>query len=269
MCENLQNAGRWACCLVDYFTTKYLVSNSDHVVHPLIPQVLGGRCVMSVDCTSLLNARHVFGEDVKDGLMQTTLPHSTEYLTFNDVMIYNNDRFKFVLYDSTESEEGRMVQSEYIDVATMTSMDSLWSSKKRDGARVLIICYGVGVNTARQAQSALVESEGIGDVLVMDSPYLSDIPKQMKTLLDEHRDEVDCIVFADMCKEGQNPLNGMTSKLQRQCILQSFEWMSCAALNTYNPLGKDLTFLSKQDIIEAVQCAVQNHRKRNVNRKCE
>ena len=91
---------------------------------------------MSVDCTMQLNARHVFGEEEKDGLLQTAMPHSAEYLTFNDVVIYNGDRSKFVLYDSAESEEGRMVQSGdggtvYVDVATMKSMDSLWTTKRK------------------------------------------------------------------------------------------------------------------------------------------
>ena len=133
----------------------------------------------------------------------------------------------------------------------------------RNGARVLIISYGVGVNTARRAQHELLlnEDNDIGDVLVLDTPYLSDVAKQLRTLLDEHRDEVDCIVFADICKEGQNPLNGLISKLQRQSILQSFEWMSSAALFTYNPLGKDLTFLSKEDVVDAVHSAVRNHRR--------
>ncbi len=239
-----------------------------------IQQCRAGRIVMSVDCTQQINNRHCYGEQEKDGLLMTNIPGYREYLTFNDVAVYNQDRHKFILYDQAESVETRSLESEskqhrYLEVDKLENLQSLWTNtkkkEKKEGLNVVVITYGLGVNAARQAQHQLLASpdgsSDIADILVVDTPYLSDVPKQLTTLLSRHHQEIDGVVFADICKEGQNPLNGIIAKLQQHGILQLFSWLSVAAQFTYNPLGKDLTFLSKDDVVECIQEMARNHRK--------
>jgi len=231
-------------------------------------QVENGRCVMSVDCTQLLNQRHLYDGE-KDGALLTNIPSYAEYLTFNDFMIYTSERQKFIVYDAEESCEHRMVSPElgYIEMRAMHDVMHAGGDiggGGGDGIRVAIVTYGLGVNAARQAQHELMtvvkdDVNNIANVMVIDTPYLSDIPAQLKYFLQNYGSRIDCLVFADMCKEGQNPLNGSIAKLQNQNILQRFCWASCAAQFTYNPLGKDLTFLSKNDVIECVQRVVKQY----------
>ncbi|KNC70674.1 hypothetical protein SARC_16800, partial [Sphaeroforma arctica JP610] len=60
----------------------------------------------------------------------------------------------------------------------------------------------------------------------------------------------EAVVFADVCKHGQQPLGGFITSLHAEGLLPS-RWQSVAAMNTYNPLGSTLTFTSRNDIIVA------------------
>ena len=61
----------------------------------------------------------------------------------------------------------------------------------------------------------------------------------------------DAVVFADPCKPNQCPLMRVVSELQETGALPR-RWRLAAAQPTYNPLGRDLTFLSAEDVAEAV-----------------
>jgi hypothetical protein len=62
----------------------------------------------------------------------------------------------------------------------------------------------------------------------------------------------DAVVFADPCKPAQCPLMRVVSELQETGTLPR-RWRLAAAQPTYNPLGRDLTFLSADDVAEAVR----------------
>ena len=238
-----------------------------------VQQAQNGRTVMSVDCTQLLNNRHVYGDDSKDQLLMNNIPSYNEYITFDDVIVYNDEQTKFILYDSVHSHQDRMVDADsgYVDIHSLKmGLRNLFVNQCKDGMNILIVTYGLGVNVSRQAQKELMaQNEDISDVLVVDVPYLSDIPNQLKSLIDQDakKKQIDCILFSDMCKEGQNPLNGMIAKLQQQNILQKYCWMSVAAQYTYNPLGKSLTFLSKEDVLEAASKLIENYKESNTIEK--
>ena len=62
----------------------------------------------------------------------------------------------------------------------------------------------------------------------------------------------DAVVFADPCKPNQCPLMRVVLELQETGALPR-RWRLAAAQPTYNPLGRDLTFLSADDVAEAVK----------------
>ena len=48
--------------------------------------------------------------------------------------------------------------------------------------------------------------------------------------------QLDAVVFADVCKQGQHPLAGIVCELQQDGALPR-HWQCVAAVPTYNPLG--------------------------------
>jgi len=118
-----------------------------------------------------------------------------------------------------------------------------------------IVTYGNGVPTALQARERLLEKthgsfNGAIDAVVIDCPTLSHLPQGLKCLLPQFK----AVVFADVCKLGQHPHAGLITKLQQEHLLpeNNNNWQSVAAAPTYNPLGKLTTFLSVDDILDAV-----------------
>jgi hypothetical protein len=120
-----------------------------------------------------------------------------------------------------------------------------WSSVVRygGGGRRAIVTYGNGVVAALQAREELPNPQ---DVVVIDSPYLSSASSGLRAALRE----VDEVVFADVCKQGQHPLAGIITELHADGDLPA-RWGSVAALATYNPLGSTMTFTSSEDIVQA------------------
>ena len=229
-------------------------------------QVKNGRIVMSVDCTALLNARHVYS-DLKESSLMLPMPRNEEYMAFDDCVVYpppefDNNKlksFKKIILSSMaslnglKSSESQVVYSNASDYRYDITDDS----NNNNTGVVLIVSYGLGVNIAREAQKELQLEYGYSNVIVVDTPYLSDVPKEftqfLKQIVNEYGNNAK-IVFADICKEGQNPFNGYISKLQNSGLLSKFgHWLSVAAQYTYNPLGQDLTFLNKQDVVDTVR----------------
>lgn len=182
-------------------------------------QASRGRVVMSVDSTHLLNLRHV---DVDDDAWRKPYTSATQYMDFDQVRTY----------------------------APPAAPASAHSSAKK---KVAVVTYGEGVVTALQTRAKLA-ARGLPDaagfeLTVIDCPLLSRVPEGLRAALADGG--FDAVLFADPCKEGQNPLAGHIARLQLEGRLPA-QWQSVAAQATYNPLGSTLTFLSPEDIVAAL-----------------
>lgn len=182
-------------------------------------QVRAGRMVMSVDCTHLLNLRHL-QEGVSDNLWRRPYPAEGETLAFDEV----------VVYESQTQQAARLER------------------QKPQG--LVLVSYGDGVLTCLQAKKALVEEHGYAedDITVIDSPLLSRVPDGLKQALPQFSEAV----FVDICKEGQHPFASHITHLNSEGALPA-KWQSVAAQRTYNPLGNTLTFTSVADVIDATK----------------
>ena len=174
-----------------------------------VRQAEAGRVTMLVDCTALLNRRHLIG---KDRGWERAFPPEGEVLSFHDVRRYG-------------SEEGR--------------------------GKVAVVTYGNGVVTSLQAREKCPTPNNID---VLDCMLLSECPDG---LVEELRG-YERVVFADICKEGQNPLSGMLGKLNETeerggVDLGKKTWCLRTAQRTYNPLGTTLTFLNVEDVMSGIE----------------
>lgn len=183
-------------------------------------QARAGRVVMSVDSTNLLNQRHLFDTDDK---WRRPFPADGEMLTFDDVVQY-----------------GGMCDGDQFG--------------RNSGATMGIVSYGNGVPTALRAREELAEELGLDvkSIVVIDSPYLSCASKGLR----EAVKDLECVVFADVCKQGQHPLAGIACELQQDGVLPQ-AWQCIAATPTYNPLGSTVTFTSEEDIMEACKAVLE------------
>jgi TPP-dependent pyruvate/acetoin dehydrogenase alpha subunit/pyruvate/2-oxoglutarate/acetoin dehydrogenase E1 component len=166
-----------------------------------------------------------------------------------------------VLVDSTHllnlrhlHDKDRGWEREYpVDKDNLLGFDNVTRYRdtvKREGKNVLVVTYGSGVIAGLQASKVLSQSnlERIGSIDVLDSPLLSEVPEGLRDALDGYSH----VLFADVCKEGPNPLSAIATKLQSEGRLPQ-SWKLISAAKTYNPLGSTITFLSKDDIVEAIQ----------------
>lgn len=192
-----------------------------------VHQALAGRIVMTVDCTNLLNLRHLHGND--SGWM-FPLTSSDEISPFDTITNYTSEGDILSIPGTSQDA----------DSAGITS------------GRLAIVAYGNTVISALQAQKILQEELNISGVSVIDSPYLSEVPQTLKAILPKFSS----VVFADDCKEGQQPFASAVCSLQNEGILPA-KWRCISAQKTYNPLGSTLTFTSTKDIVEAALTLVK------------
>ncbi|CUE89681.1 pyrimidine-binding dehydrogenase, putative, partial [Bodo saltans] len=181
-----------------------------------IQQARGGRVSMFVDCTELLNLR-----EVQRGVpWEMAYTADTEFCTYDDVFVYR----------------GKATTHEAAQV---------------DAKRLLIVTYGNGVPLALQAQEQLLQENRL-EVDVCDCPLLSSVPAGLEALVGSGA--YDRVLFADVCKEGQNPLSSHMVILMNRGKLGngSIKSRCIAAPRTYNPLGNTLTFLNLHDIVRGV-----------------
>eukprot|EP00927_Polykrikos_kofoidii_P043840 TRINITY_DN3793_c0_g1_i8.p1 TRINITY_DN3793_c0_g1~~TRINITY_DN3793_c0_g1_i8.p1 ORF type:complete len:1006 (+),score=181.74 TRINITY_DN3793_c0_g1_i8:39-3020(+) len=120
-----------------------------------------------------------------------------------------------------------------------------------EGSDLAIVTYGNGVPTALRAQRRLREAHDLKGVVVVDAPYLSQVPTGLAELLPHFG----AALFADVCKLGQHPHAGFVVELQDRGLLPT-KWRSIGAARTYNPLGSTVTFLSDDDIVEGALAAI-------------
>lgn len=184
--------------------------------HAVAQASRAGRVVISVDCTALLNQRHLHD---KDRGWETVYPK---------------------LVSSLEDHGGD----------SLSSRDFLgFDEIRRYGTkgRLATVTYGNGVVTALQSRRALVESGFLSseeDMDVVDCPYLSAVPDGLRRVLPQY----DRVLFADITKEGPGcALSNHATTLHNEALLPE-HWKLVAAPRTYNPLGSLETFLNVEDI---------------------
>jgi deoxyxylulose-5-phosphate synthase len=210
-------------------------------------QAAVGRVVMSVDCTALLNMRHVFTP--RDDAWRREFPPTEEVMTFEEVRVYEptgDGRVTFAADDGTASDAAA--------AAKTPDAKKKRGSKKATPARVAVVAYGNGVITSLQAREALAATHGVTDVTVIDCPYLTRPPEGLVTALRD--DGYTHVVFADICKQGQNPFGNFVTTLQSAGVLPH-KWRLVAAAATYNPLGQLCTFLNEDDVVDAVLAVME------------
>jgi hypothetical protein len=206
-------------------------NGSDYVQgmrHAVLQAKEAGRIVVTVDCTHLLNLRHLHEvgdrgwEQPYPSLVQGVGDEDNRYLGFDTVRRYR-------------------------------SLVGNVRTSSRTSASAVVVSYGNGVVAALQARRSLVE-RGVfsteAELDVVDCPYISGVPKGLEEVLQEY----DSVVFADICKEGpgSNVLSSMITSLQEKGFLPP-KWAFVGAPRTYNPLGSTVTFLNQERIQEAVQ----------------
>lgn len=179
-----------------------------------IAQAKAGRVVMSVDCTNLLNKRHLHGKDRGWERAYPALAdehYAPTMMTFDDIRRYGTT------------------------------------------GKLAVVTYGNGVVTALEARKMLAESSAIAsqdEIDILDCPYLSGVPEGLKEVIGQY----DKILFADICKEGpgSSVLSSTMSSLWSEGLLVG-DWEMVAAPRTYNPLGNMSTFLNADDVVAACQ----------------
>jgi len=112
-----------------------------------LAQAKAGRVVMSVDCTALLNLRHLHG---KDDAWMYAYPDPEDVRPFDEVTVYK--------------ARGDMPRQE----------------------RTAIITYGNGVVSSLQALKILEDSSGEYQFDIIDMPYLSAVPAELPEKLADY-----------------------------------------------------------------------------------
>jgi len=180
-----------------------------------------GGIVMVVDCTELLNERHLYEKGDRLWEMPFESENDSNGMGFDDVVVYKN-----------ENADGR---------------------KKK----VAIVSYGNGVLTSLRARNTLMNVNKVdisvdpSNIDVIDVPLISRVSQGLANTLPQY----DSVVFADICKGGGGgggPLSGIIRELGK---LDKFpaNWDICDASGTYNPLGDLSTFLNERDIIDCAR----------------
>jgi 2-oxoisovalerate dehydrogenase E1 component len=218
-------------------------------------QAKAGRVVMTVDCTALLNERHVHG---RDGAWATAWPERAAGALGGDGGSLGGGGgdarggLRGAGFGAFRNED----ELTFDDVIVRPHADVLGPdpAEERDataaaggfhGGDVAIVAYGDGVLEALRAARALWREHGV-QATVIDSPLLSDVPARLPEALSGF----DRVVFADVCKDGQNPFARTACALNARGELPR-AWTVVAAARAYNPLGNLVTFLSADDVRRA------------------
>jgi len=211
-------------------------------------QAKHGRVVVVVDCTELLNGRHLH-EAEKDRAWEFVYPQNQKMMGFHKVIRYRGNR---------ESRSEPFTREEIDDERPTTK-------RSTSGQRIAIVTYGNGVVASLRARRALVHQKFIeseDELDVIDCPYLSDVPRGLEHLFQHDSSNgtnptksccYDHVLFADICKEGpgSNIFSSTIATLQQKKVLPE-SWAFVGAPRTYNPLGSTLTFLNSDRIKDAV-----------------
>lgn len=184
-----------------------------------IQQAAAGRVVMSVDCTHLLNLRHLHD---KDRGWETSYPELEEESNSN-LMSFDQVR----RYGTT--------------------------------GKTAIVTYGNGVVTSLQARRYLVEAGDLLNeeaIDIIDCPYLSAAPAGLHEVLPQYDNVLFADICKQ--GPSTAPLSSLVTSLQQDGRL-SVHWGFVAAPRTYNPLGNMCTFLNADDVVEAARKMVNSY----------
>ena len=186
-----------------------------------------------------------------------------------DVVCYSNgpDYARGLRYSLEQARQGRVVMTvdctNLLNLHHVTGHDYAWRFPYTESDEMMrwdevrihgevlsqtlgIVTYGNGVVTALQAREFLLASGFKQNIVIVDAPYLSAVTNGLRLAMAG----LDSVVFADICKHGQNPLAGHVTRLHSENRLPP-KWRCIAAQRTYNPLGSTLTFLNVEDIVDA------------------
>lgn len=202
-------------------------------------QASAGRVVMLVDSTDLLNRRHLDVAAKDEGWM-------SHYPALTDVVNSDNtqDMFTFETIVKYKLNVCKVVSNEEGPAGWMR--EELSSAEQCGKHQLIVVTYGNGLPLALQALQASKEFLNV-DLVVVDCPNLTpnNEPEALKALVSN----ADSVLFADVCKQGQNPHSAMVTSLQASGHLPN-NWLSIAACPTYNPLARLTTFLSEEDVVD-------------------
>lgn len=183
-----------------------------------------------------------------------------------DVVCYSNGEdyvrgFRNLIH---QAENGRMVMSidstNLLNLRHLHERDDAWQRAYPaagevmtfddivtygEGERLALVSYGSGVVTALQARKELMETHGWDGVTVIDSPLLSAVPGELRKSIGKYEK----VIFVDECKDRQFPLAGIAAELHNEGLLPH-NWRTVAAPNTYNPLGRTVSFITVEDVVD-------------------
>ena len=108
--------------------------------------------------------------------------------------------------------------------------------------------YGTGVLAALRARTLAATP-----LDVLEAPYLNAPQPELAAALAAY----DAVVLADPCKAGSGPLPAVAAALQDADALPP-RWRVVAPPPAYNPLGRDFTFLSPDDVAGAAAKVCQS-----------
>jgi len=120
------------------------------------------------------------------------------------------------------------------------------SDDRPGDSRVACVSWGTGVVAAVRARDLFDFP-----IDVFETPGLAGCSDELAASLEGY----DAVVFADPCKPTQCPSLATISALQSRGALPP-RWRLASAVDTYNPLGRDLTFLSARDVADAAAAVV-------------
>ena len=91
---------------------------------------------------------------------------------------------------------------------------------------------------------------------VVDCPFLSNTPAALEELLRSRDGVSPMVVFADVCKEGQNPFAGFVVRLQNAGALPAKVAMRCSAANVQSTGQDHHIFERVDDVVDACASAI-------------
>ena len=222
-----------------------------------------GRIIVFVDCTYILNLRHVHNnKNGGGGDREWEFPYPSLYdsmIDFDQVIRYRvgHEDHPFIrdeigsTYSSNDDNDDDDAEDNAPSKSTSTSASaSINDNAKQTRTRtrkVAIVTYGNGVVTSLQARKSLLERNSQDNVIsisknekldidididIIDCPYLSDVPKGLENIICDY----DYILFADICKEGpgSNIFSSMITTLQqKRRLLSTSRWQFIGAPRTY------------------------------------
>jgi len=176
-----------------------------------ICQAKAGRVVMSVDCTNLLNLRHLHNKDRGWERSYPAKNNKTDLVSFDFVRRYGTQGSNAIIAYGNGVVAALQARQQLVAMGALTSVD---------------------------------------DLDVIDCPYLSSTPQGLKDTISQYRDGKILFADICKEGPSGCVLSNMVCSLRSEGILPH-HWELVSAPRTYNPLGNMSTFLNEDDIVSA------------------